>query len=152
MPLNTTFSDSVINMSDYGSSGMPKVVVLGGTDYNVYYNQNDNKINFTGVQVAINNALSNVTNIKENRQDDIEVFVYPNPSNGIFNMTFTSEIIQNLKVRVFDIVGKELIKEDLQEFIGEYTKQINLKDNSKRIYFLEIETNDGIINQKLILQ
>jgi len=53
---------------------------------------------------------------------------------------------------VLNVIGEELIVEDLQQFIGEYTKQINLKDNSKGIYLLEIETNDGIINKKLILQ
>ena len=42
--------------------------------------------------------------------------------------------------------------DDLQQFVGEYTKQINLKENAKGIYFLEIETNDGMVNKKLILQ
>ena len=42
--------------------------------------------------------------------------------------------------------------DDLQQFIGEYTKQINLEENAKGIYFLEIETNDGVVNKKLILQ
>jgi len=42
--------------------------------------------------------------------------------------------------------------DDLQQFIGEYTKQINLNENAKGIYFLEIETNDGVVNKKLILQ
>ena len=51
-----------------------------------------------------------------------------------------------------NVVGGELINEDLQQFIGEYTKQIGLSDNAKGIYFLEIETNDGVINKKLILQ
>ncbi|MBC8397730.1 MAG: T9SS type A sorting domain-containing protein [Flavobacteriales bacterium] len=32
------------------------------------------------------------------------------------------------------------------------TKQINLENNAKGIYFLEIETDEGIINKKLILQ
>jgi hypothetical protein len=41
---------------------------------------------------------------------------------------------------------------DLQQFIGEYTKQINLKENAKGIYFLEIETNDGVVNKKIMLQ
>ena len=78
--------------------------------------------------------------------------IYPNPSRDIFNMTFTAEDIQDLKVRIFNIVGEELVNEDLQQFIGEYTKQINLSNNAKGIYFLEIETNNGIINKKLILQ
>ena len=41
---------------------------------------------------------------------------------------------------------------NLKQFIGEYTKQIDLTDNAKGIYFLEIETEDGVINKKLMFQ
>lgn len=78
--------------------------------------------------------------------------IYPNPSRDVFNITFTSETIQDLKVRIVNVIGDELINEDLQQFIGEYTKQISLENNAKGIYFLEIETNEGVINKKLILQ
>ena len=78
--------------------------------------------------------------------------VYPNPSRDVFNISFTSETIQDLQVRVLNIVGEEIVVESLQQFIGEYTKQIDLQDNSKGIYFLEITTNNDVINKKLILQ
>jgi hypothetical protein len=78
--------------------------------------------------------------------------VYPNPSRDIFNVTFTSEDAQDLKVRVLNVIGEELISDDLKQFIGEYTKQIDLTNHSRGIYFLEIETTDGVINKKLILQ
>ena len=55
-------------------------------------------------------------------------------------------------VRILNIIGEELVSKKLEQFIGEYTKQIDLTNNTKGIYFLEIETNDGIINKKLILQ
>ena len=78
--------------------------------------------------------------------------VYPNPSRDVFNISFTSETIQDLKIRVLNVVGEVIISEDLDQFIGEYTKQISLHENAKGIYFLEIETNDGVVNKKLILQ
>ena len=78
--------------------------------------------------------------------------IYPNPSNDIFNISFTSEDVQDLRVRVMNVIGEELIVEDLQQFVGEYTKKITLGDNAKGIYFLEIETNQGLINKKLVLQ
>jgi hypothetical protein len=78
--------------------------------------------------------------------------IYPNPSRDVFNVSFTSDTRQNLKVRILNLIGEELINENLEQFIGEYTKQIDLNNNAKGIYFLEIETNDGIINKKLILQ
>ena len=89
--------------------------------------------------------LSNGTAIKN-------LDVYPNPSGDVFNISFTSEDIQNLKVRIMNVIGEELINEDLQQFIGEYSKKIDLTHEAKGIYFLEIETNDGVINKKLIIQ
>ena len=67
-------------------------------------------------------------------------------------LSFTSNKTQNLRVRILNILVEELINENLQQFVGEYTKQINLSNNAKGIYFLEIEKTDGIINKKLILQ
>ena len=78
--------------------------------------------------------------------------VSPNPSRDVFNVTFTSKDIQDLKVRILNIVGEELVNEDFQQFIGEYTKKIDLSNNAKGIYFLEIETDSGVINKKLMLQ
>ena len=58
MPLNTTFSSADINMLDYGTTGMPKVVVLGGDSHLIYYNENNSQPTFNGVQTAITNALT----------------------------------------------------------------------------------------------
>ena len=78
--------------------------------------------------------------------------VYPNPSRDLFNISFNSDIQQDLSVRILSVVGAEVYIEEKQNFIGEYTKQISLDDYGKGIYFLEIETTNGIINKKLILQ
>ena len=80
------------------------------------------------------------------------LFIYPNPSIDIFNITFTSEQIQDLKVKVLNVLGEEVINENLEQFIGEYTKAIDLATYTKGVYFLEITTNDGVVNKKLILQ
>jgi hypothetical protein len=90
------------------------------------------------------------TSISEIGISDLKV--YPNPSRDIFNIVFSSNTIQNLDVRVINVVGEVIVSEELDQFLGEYSKQINLEKNAKGIYFLEIETNDGIINKKLILQ
>jgi hypothetical protein len=78
--------------------------------------------------------------------------IYPNPSRDIFNVSFTSDTKQDLKVRIFNVIGEKLINENLEQFIGEYTKQVDLATYTKGVYFLEIETNDGVVNKKLILQ
>jgi hypothetical protein len=78
--------------------------------------------------------------------------IYPNPTDNIFNVSFVSEEIQSLSVRVLNIVGEVLYEESLDRFIGEYTKQISLGDYSKGIYLLEVRDNKGTINKKIILQ
>ena len=78
--------------------------------------------------------------------------VYPNPSRDVFNVAFTSEDVQNLEVRVLNIVGEVVYTENLQQFVGEYTKSIDLATYTKGVYFLEITTNNGVVNKKLIIQ
>jgi hypothetical protein len=48
-------------------------------------------------------------------------------------------------------MGELVYEEKANQFIGEYTKQIDLVDSSKGIYFIEIVTTDGIVNKKIIL-
>jgi hypothetical protein len=78
--------------------------------------------------------------------------VYPNPSRDIFNVNFTSEDIQNLEVRIINVIGEVVYTENLNQFVGEYTKQVDLSTYTKGVYFLEITTDNGVINKKLILQ
>ena len=78
--------------------------------------------------------------------------VYPNPTNDIFNVSFVSEEIQTLQLRVLNIVGEVVYTENLEQFVGEYTKQISIGNNARGVYFLEITDNQGTINKKIIVQ
>ena len=81
-----------------------------------------------------------------------KVELYPNPSRDVFNISFTSDEIQDLTIRILNVIGAEVYRENRQEFVGEYIKQISLDNYGKGIYFLEIETSTGVVNKKLILQ
>ena len=76
----------------------------------------------------------------------------PNPSKDVFKITFTCEDVQTIRIRLLNVVGEEIILEYLEQFTGKYMKQIDLKENGKGIYLLEIETNGGMINKELILE
>ena len=60
--------------------------------------------------------------------------VYPNPSRDIFNVTFTSEDVQNLEVRIINVIGEVVYTEDLVQFVGEYTKQVDLAKSTCLVY------------------
>lgn len=78
--------------------------------------------------------------------------IYPNPSREVFNVNFIIEEKENLSVKIFNMLGKEIYSNNIEQFIGEYNKQINLNNYPKSIYLLEIKTNSNIIKRKLVLQ
>ena len=78
--------------------------------------------------------------------------IYPNPSEDVFTITFNSEKAQWYNLSVLNVLGEVLYTEKLNDFIGVYSKQVSLSNYSEAIYFLEIETDEGRVNKKLVLQ
>ncbi len=93
------FSNSSIDMLDYGSAGMPKVVVLGRLDHKVFYNANNSAINSTSIQTAITTALT-TTAIDPSNEIIASSNVYPNPavhsSEIRFNLSKTTDVLVEL--------------------------------------------------------
>ena len=78
--------------------------------------------------------------------------IYPNPTRGFVNISFISEEIDNFEIQMLDPFGKLIIEENKKQFIGEYTKKIDLSNYPKGMYFLQIRTNDKFISRRIILQ
>jgi Leucine-rich repeat (LRR) protein len=78
--------------------------------------------------------------------------VFPNPSRDVFNISFSSEDYQLITVRVVSVIGKELFKETLVEFNGTYSKELDLSYMPKGVYFLELSSEKGSMNSKIVLQ
>jgi len=43
-------------------------------------------------------------------------------------------------------------QEDKKDFIGEYTKQVDLSDYNRGVYMLQIRTNDSFLSKRIVLQ
>ena len=134
MPLNTTFSSSDISMGDYGTNGMPKVVVLGGSDYTVFLNKNDNKINFPGVQGAINDALNAPLEIEQVGKNNFELVTYPNPVNNILNISTSKDPSETITFSVIDALGKTVIQGE------KLTTSIDVSSLNNGNYFLKVSS------------
>jgi len=99
-----TFSNAAIAMHDYGNTGMPKVVVLGGGDHTVFYNTNYT-VNATSLQTGIDAALL-ATGIKEQSALATELNVYPDPANDKAHVTFTLARSSDVTLGLYDLSGK----------------------------------------------
>ena len=70
----------------------------------------------------------------------------------MFNIKFVSEEIDNFEILITDAFGKLIIEETKKDFIGEFTKQINLSDYPRGVYTLQIKTQDSFVSKRIVLQ
>lgn len=71
-------SGNVINEADFGGSGMPHIIVMGGADHKIYFNKKNGASNdAAGIQNAINTALG--TTGVANLNNEVSFSVAPNP-------------------------------------------------------------------------
>ncbi len=76
-----------------------------------------------------------------------KVAIYPNPSEGVFEIKSNNYKIKN--VEVFDVLG-EKIKKQWTIDNGQWTT--DLKDAAKGIYFIQVETEKGFFRKKIVVQ
>ena len=139
------FSSSELNMYDYGSAGMPKVVVLGCADHKVFYNQNDTP-NEHDATIAIDAALADIasgcTDLGLNEEASLfGLLCYPNPANSVLNVAFTSLPSINSLLEVYSINGTLLKSIPLLQLSSSQEFQVNISEFVDGIYLLKI--NDG---------
>jgi hypothetical protein len=123
------FSNAAVSMSDYGTDGMPKVIVLGGTSHTVFYNENNNAITDSGITDAINTALAASTNSVEENLISKEKTIYPNPGNVVVNIDLASlglDMGSEISVILKDAAGKEVLEIVKGKIITAETQSVQL--------------------------
>ena len=83
-----------------------------------------------------------------------EVKVFPNPSDGRFQLTFKYNGKEKVRAKVFDITGKLVknISEDLITAETSVTSHIDLESPSSGIYFIRIEWGKRLLTKKIIIR
>ena len=98
------------------------------------------KDNFTCIKDTFIIKKTNVTGIKNNNQKDEFIKVYPNPSStGDFKIDFTSNENKPSSIRVFDLEGKLIFKEDIAIKTGNTQYELKLFNIPAGIYLLNID-------------
>ena len=95
--------------------------------------------------------LNTKPSLQNNILDLPEFNVYPNPSKGQISIDFTAKALPTT-ISITDITGKEVYREELNGFDGQYKKQINLAKAAKGAMLLTIQQGDKIFTEKLINQ
>ena len=80
------------------------------------------------------------------------VFIYPNPSTNIFNITINSKINSLYQLKIFNAVGELIYDEQVLQNNNKSYHQIDLDKHPMGVYMLDIITDFGSISKKLILK
>jgi photosystem II stability/assembly factor-like uncharacterized protein len=124
-------------------TGLPNVVV---TELEISYNNNKLWAATFGRGLWNSDLYSIATNLNDLNLDK-SVSVYPNPSNGQFNITSSRDKI--IAVKVYDFRGLKVFDD---EFIHGNNININLKEVISGIYNIQIIlANKKMLNRKIII-
>lgn len=80
-----------------------------------------------------------------------EVSVYPNPSNGTFELKLNTATRANGEVVVMDMTGKTVHSQSI-DALGVYTTTMNLTGLATGIYTLQIRTTEGVASKSISIE
>jgi uncharacterized delta-60 repeat protein len=126
------------NTNDFGNSvaiqSDGKIVVAGF---------NDNSFQSDMVLARYTNTINTVT--EEFNTEDLAITVFPNPTNGLFNLQINKS--ENIQVKIYNVFDECVYQQK-----GRFTNlQIDLTTLPNGIYFTNIITEKGVVLSKKIL-
>jgi len=94
--------------------------------------------------------LEGETGLEKLELDDLNF--HPNPNDGKFKLSFETPEKGNTNIRIFDVNGKEVYSEKINNFNGRYENTIDISENKKGTYFLHIQQGKKVSTRKIVLE
>ncbi len=149
----TTAQNLVVTLIDNTTQSFPITTIesLKFISGNMILKQNDG-ITITWTTSSINNYSFGTLSTQDYLIiETSELQIYPNPSNGLVNLRFISNINLNIQIDIIDINGKIVSSIYNGNHDGEKTYQWTNNVN-KGIYFCRLTTDHKIISKPIIIK
>ncbi|MFY7671284.1 reprolysin-like metallopeptidase [Tenacibaculum sp. MEBiC06402] len=108
---------------------------------NIFYNMNS--VNFN----IIDNPTASVDDFDFNNFS-----VYPNPSNGNFNITFEVINTESVDIKLFDIRGRMIEQKEFNNTQSTFSEELNFDGITTGLYLLQVQNGDKRTTRKLIIK
>jgi hypothetical protein len=148
------FSDKAVKMSDYGASGMPKVVVLAGKAHSILFNQN-NGVDATKLSDAIDKGLNLSTGFKDNTNgvNSFNVSLFPNPiSNNSTTLNYVLAKSTDVTIGIYNTLGEKMKSFQFQnQAMGKQQLILNVELFNNGIYFIKVSAGEYSQTLKFII-
>jgi len=78
--------------------------------------------------------------------------IYPNPSQGVFNITINITGRKNLELEITNSLGQIVFIENLEHVSGSLTQQVDLEKCNAGIYSLRLITDEAVITRLIVIR
>ena len=85
-------------------------------------------------------------------ENNIQISMFPNPTNGIVNLSIEGLAGQAVNAKVLNSIGAEVQSTDFGTLSGIWNKEINLLGQASGVYFLNITVGNENISHRIIKQ
>lgn len=100
---------------------------------------------------TVTTRVSLILSAKNTQKTDSKISVYPNPNNGIFNLSFSANYTSPLAIEIIDITGKVVYKNQINHQQKSIV-QINTEFLASGLYSVILKTNHEQLTQKIIIE
>jgi PKD repeat protein len=126
--------------------------------YNIYKDSGDYTIVLTATNdcgdvdssITINVKVPKEVNGVDRIKEWSDLVIYPNPTNGIVNYTFSNQLFGDVAVRLLDINGRELQASNQIKGTKDWNGSVDLTELAPGVYTLLLELNGSIVTSKII--
>jgi hypothetical protein len=113
-----------------------KTIKLENTPSGSYYNTGGASF----AKVLHTNSVANIPNTLTN------LALYPNPSAGVFEVSFTNSLFEKCIVTVYNTAGKQVFQ---QVYNPASDMKINIQNQPIGVYMVSVQTNHGLVVKKV---
>lgn len=134
----------------YNSAASSVSIGISGLIPNTTYHYRIKAVNSNGISYG-NDVVFNTTivGIENYSLDQQNIEIYPNPSNGVFNIALHNANISDGIIKIFNYTGQEV--KLLKIEFTDNSSVINVKDLSAGLYFVELLSNNSKYRGKFII-
>ena len=83
-------------------------------------------------------------------RSESSVQVYPNPTRGELNISAIMEEARDIDVKLYDLSGKLLFKDQKAGFEGSYQQRISLNSFAHGMYMLVVNIDGNVQTEKIL--
>jgi len=92
-----------------------------------------------------------ITSTPETKAEDYQIQLYPNPSNGQFNLTFETTKAKDVSLTVVDLTGRHIWGENVTALHGKYNRTFGTNNMASGVYMLNILIDGQRSVRKLVV-